>query len=75
MSKFCCCADPELPNLSFSVTCVCCQSKVDEHIKKDSPDLTMDEVDGKEDDKQVICCFLTRRKRHAKVEREMRTSQ
>ena len=68
----CCCTEPEVPNLSVSVTCVCCQSKVDEHQTvdhhvKDASDLAVDEIDGKEE--QVSCCFQMRRKRHAKVER------
>ena len=68
MNKFCCCADPELPNLSFNVTCACCQSKVDEHTAKDTPDFNVDEIDGRED--QISCCFRLCRKRHAKSRRD-----
>ena len=68
MHKVCgCCAEPELPNISFNVTCVCCKSKVDEFNVKDVR--KVDEVDGKEE--QVsCCCFRIRRKRHAKAQKD-----
>ena len=79
MNKFCCCADPELPNLSFNVTCVCCQSKVDERHVKDSTDLDVEgiehrakdfanfNVDKEDREEHFCCCFRMRRKRHAKA--------
>ena len=71
MNKLCCCTDPELPNLTFKVTCVCCQSKVDDRRGKDSPDFNADEIDGNEE--QASCCFPLRRKCHAKVEGKKKT--
>ena len=45
MNKLCCCVEPELPDISVSVNCACCESRVQERKAKDVTDLTTSEMD------------------------------
>ena len=72
MHKFCCCADSEVPNITFNVSCACCRSNVDERTAKDTTDCNVDEIDGSDD--QISCCFRMCRKRHAKAGRDKKNT-
>ena len=63
MSKLCCCTEPELPDISINVNCVCCESRMEEQATRDVTDGSENERDEAEDE-TTCCCF--RRKRHAK---------
>ena len=78
MNKLCCCADPDVPDISLTVTCACCESRVQQRKTNDSPDLDIAEMNEKkevqdeekkeeeEEEKYTVCCCCFRRKRHAK---------
>lgn len=78
MSKFCCCPEPDLPDISLRFTCACCESRIEDH---DEPDCNVTEAEKTKreeglllEDKYCIgdgifcCCF--RRKRHANSKRK-----
>ena len=76
MNKFCCCVEPETPDISLTLTCACCEGHIEERKGKDSPDLTVTvEEEGKEqqpiegEEEDVVCCCF-RRKRHANVNKK-----
>lgn len=78
MHKLCCCAEPELPDISVSFNCACCDSRVERHT--DTPDLDMavketsehlqeqhqNHKDENEDEEEITYCCCFQRKRHAK---------
>ena len=74
MNKLCCCAEPELPDITVSFNCACCDSRVERRTNKDTTDLEMpvqetaDKEEKKidEEDKVTTCCCCFRRTRHAK---------
>ena len=71
MNKLCCCADPELPDITVSFNCACCESRVER--RTDTTDLEMpvpetckEEKEMAKEDEVTTCCCCFRRKRHAK---------
>ena len=79
MNKLCCCADPDVPDISLTVTCACCESRVQQRKTNDSPDLDIVEMkekkevqdeEKKEEEKYTVCCCCFRRKRHAKEKKK-----
>ena len=74
MSKFCCCPDPELPDITVNVTCACCESQIDDHQVNDSSSLDISE-EQPEKEEDTICCCCFKRKRHAKLKKKKGESQ
>lgn len=74
MDKICCCLEHDLPDISFNVTCACCDSHVQEQNVQDVTDFDLsDEEEQKKevekekvDEEDTTCCCCFRRKRHAK---------
>jgi hypothetical protein len=75
MNKLCCCAEPELPDVTLNITCACCKSRVQRRKGQDEIDLdtvkeiakeeiAKEEIAKEEEDESICCCF--RRKHHAK---------
>ena len=80
MNKLCCCAEPELPDISVSFNCACCDSRVErrtdihdfdmavketsDHLQEQQQDDEEEKKDEEDDEITYCCCFP--RKRHAK---------
>ena len=79
MNKLCCCVEPELPDISVSFNCACCDSRVER--RTDAPDFDMavketseylqEDKDQKkkeeeEEEEEITYCCCFQRKRHAK---------
>jgi hypothetical protein len=72
MDKICCCAESSLPDITVNVKCACCESHVEDHQAKDSPDFNVirgeEESEKRDEDETICCCF--RRKRHANAKKK-----
>lgn len=77
MNKFCCCPEPNLPDITLRFTSACCESRIEEH---DETDFNVTEAEKtkreeEEEEEEVIYCCCFRRKRHANSKRKRKKKQ
>lgn len=75
MNKFCCCPEPNLPDITLRFTSACCESRIEEHDETDFNVTEAEKTKREEEEEEDIYCCCFRRKRHANSKRKRKKKQ